>query len=48
MVPERKRMGESVLSKILTEVGVKMATPWGSMIGEILRRECDKAESGRK
>jgi hypothetical protein len=40
LVPERKRMGESVLWKILTEVGVKMATqPWGRMRGEIPRRE---------
>jgi hypothetical protein len=31
-------MGESVLSKILTEVGVKMATPWGWMRVEIPRR----------
>jgi hypothetical protein len=39
LVPERKGMEESVLSKILTEVGVKMATPWGRMRGEIPRRE---------
>ena len=39
LVPERKGMGESVLSKIWTEVGVKMATPWGRMSGEIPRRE---------
>jgi hypothetical protein len=39
LVPERKGMGEVVVSKIFTEVGVKMATPWGRMRGEIPMRE---------
>ena len=48
LVPDRKGMGESVVSKMLTEVGVKRATPWGRIKGEMPRREWDKAESGRK
>ena len=48
LVPERKGMGEVVVSKILTEVGVKMARPWGRIKGEIPRREWDKSESGKK
>ena len=39
LVPDRKGMGESVVSKMLTEVGVKMATPWGRIKGEMPRRE---------
>ena len=34
LVPERKGMGEVVVSKKFTEVGVKMATPWGRMRDE--------------
>ncbi len=30
---EKKGVGEVVVSKILTEVGVKMATPWGRIRG---------------
>ena len=36
------------VSNILTEVGVKMARPWGRIKGEIPRREWDKSESGKK
>ena len=35
----KKRDGGSVGVKNLTEVGVKMALPWGRMRGEIPRRE---------
>jgi hypothetical protein len=48
LVPDKKGWGESGVSKILTEVGVKIATPWGRIKGEMPRREWDKAESGRK
>ena len=48
MVPERKGVGELGVSNILTEVGVKMARPWGRIKGEIPRREWDKPESGKK
>ena len=48
MVPERKGMGEVGVSKMVTEVGVKTATPCGRMRGEMPKREWDKAESGRK
>jgi hypothetical protein len=44
-VPERKGMGELVLSKIWTEIGVMMATPWGRMRGEIPRRESEIRQS---
>ena len=39
MVPERKGMGEVGVSKMVTEVGVKIATPWGLMRGEMPKRE---------
>ena len=39
MVPERKGVGELGVSKIVTEVGVKMARPWEQIKGEIPRRE---------
>ena len=39
LVPERKGMGEVGVSKMVTEVGVKTATPWGRMRGEIPKRE---------
>ena len=48
LVPERKGVGELGVSNILTEVGVKMARPWGRIKGEIPRREWDKSESGKK
>jgi hypothetical protein len=38
-VPDRNGIGESGVSKIFTEVGVNMATPWGRIKGEIPRRE---------
>ncbi len=50
----KSELGDSVpdkkgrVSKILTEVGVNMATPWGRIKGKMPRREWDKAESGRK
>ncbi len=36
------------VSKTVTEVGVKMARPWGRIKGEMPRREWDKSESGKK
>jgi hypothetical protein len=39
LVPERKGMGEVGVSKMVTEVGVKMARPWGRMRGEMPKRE---------
>ena len=48
MLPERKGVVEVGVSKILTEVGVKMARPWGRIKGEMPRREWDKSESGKK
>ncbi len=39
MVPERKGMREVGISKMVTEVGVKTATPWGRMREEIPKRE---------
>jgi hypothetical protein len=33
LVPERKGVGEVGVSKTVTEVGVKMATPWGLGLG---------------
>ncbi len=43
LMPERKGMGEVGVSKMVTEVGVKMARPWGRMRGEMPKRERDKA-----
>ncbi len=48
MEPVRKGRGEVGVSKMETEVGVKMACPLGRRRGERPIRECDKAESGRK
>ncbi len=48
MVPERKGVVEVGVSKILTEVGVKMARPLGRIKGEMPRREWVKLESGKK
>jgi hypothetical protein len=48
LVPERKGVVEVGVSKILTEVGVKMARPWGRIKGEMPMREWDKSESGKK
>ncbi len=48
MVSERKGVVEMEVSKIVTEVGVKMARPWGRIKGEMPRREWDKSESGKK
>ena len=48
MVPERTGVGDLGVLKILTEVGVKMARPWGRIKGGIPRREWDKSESGKK
>ena len=48
MVPDKKGMVEVGVSKMVTEVGVKIATPWGRIRGEMPTRECDKAESGKK
>jgi hypothetical protein len=39
LVPERKGVGDVEVSKIFTEVGVKMAIPWGRIKGEMPRRE---------
>ena len=39
LVPERKGMGEVGVSKMVTEVGVKIAMPWGRMRGEMPTRE---------
>ena len=46
--PVRKGRGEVGVSKMETDVGVKMACPLGRRRGEMPIRECDKAESGRK
>ena len=46
--PVRNGRGEVGVSKMETEVGVKMACPLGRRRGEMPIRECDKAESGRK
>ncbi len=48
LVPERKRVVEVGVSKTVTEAGVKIATPWGRIKGEMPRREWDKSESGKK
>ena len=48
MVPEKKGVVEVRVSKTVTEVGVKIATPWGRIKVEIPRREWDKSESGKK
>ncbi len=48
LVPERKEMVDVGVSKTVTEVRVKMATPWGRIKGEMPRREWDKSESGKK
>ncbi len=39
LVPDKKGMGEVGVSKMVTEVGVKIATPWGRMRGEMPARE---------
>ncbi len=39
LVPERKGMGEVGVSKMVTEMGVKIARPWGRMRGEMPKRE---------
>ncbi len=39
LVPERKGMGEVGVSKMATEVGVKIATPCERIRGEMLKRE---------
>ena len=39
LVPERKGVVEVGVSKTLTEVGVKIATPLGRSKGEMPRRE---------
>jgi hypothetical protein len=39
LVPERKGVVEVGVSKTVTEVEVKMATPWGRIKGEMPRRE---------
>ncbi len=44
----RKGRGEVGVSKMETEVGVKIACPLGRRRGEMPMRECDRAESGRK
>ena len=38
MVPERKGVRKVEVPKVLTEVGVKMATPWGRKGGDINER----------
>ncbi len=48
LVPDKKGVGEVGVSKTVTEVGVKIATPWGRMRGEMPTREWDRAESGKK
>ena len=39
LVPDKKGLGEVGVSKMVTEVGVKIATPWGRMRGEMPTRE---------
>jgi hypothetical protein len=39
LVPDRKGVGEVGVSKTVTEVGVKIARPWGRMRGEMPTRE---------
>ena len=39
LVPDKKGRGEVGVSKMVTEVGVKMAMPWGRMRGEMPTRE---------
>ena len=39
LVPDKKGMGEVGVLKMVTEVGVKMARPWGRMRGEMPTRE---------
>ena len=39
LVPDKKGRGEGGVSKMVTEVGVKIATPWGRMRGEMPTRE---------
>ena len=39
LVPDKKGMVEVGVSKMVTEVGVKIATPWGRMRGEMPTRE---------
>ena len=39
LVPDKKGLGEVGVSKMVTEVGVKMAMPWGRMRGEMPTRE---------
>ena len=39
LVPDKKGRGEVGVSKMVTEVGVKIATPWGRMRGEMPTRE---------
>ncbi len=46
--PVRKGRGEVEVSKMETEVGVKIACPLGRRRGKMPIRECDRAESGRK
>jgi hypothetical protein len=48
LVSERKGVVEVGFSKTVTEVGVKMARPWGRIKEEMPRREWDKSESGKK
>ncbi len=48
LVPDRRGMGEVGGIENGDRGGVKTATPWGRIRGEIPRREWDKAESGKK